>query len=281
MNTPKTFTEDDIIKLEPAEKIGLLATVNSEGAPHISLITSIQPLSAEKLVFGEFSYGLSKWHVRNNPKTGFLMMTMDKSLWRGKALWKERKKEGSEYIMYNKKPMFRYNTYFGINTVHYLDLAECGGKESLPLVKIIGSVLLTRLSGAVKKKKTADPLNNVSMSFFNRMDSLKFISYVGNDGFPVIIPVIQCRAASSDAIVFSPAAYADEMKKIPAGSEVAVFAMTLDMESVLVRGNFTGYSRSNLVNRGLVEVDWVYNSMPPVHGQIYPPLPLNPVEEFK
>ena len=64
MNQTKTFTEEEIKKLEPAEKVGLLATVNSDGAPHISLITSIQPLSADKLVFGEFSYGLSKWHVR-------------------------------------------------------------------------------------------------------------------------------------------------------------------------------------------------------------------------
>lgn len=280
MNTTKTFTEDEIKKLEPAEKIGLIATVNSEGAPHISLITSIQPLGADKLVFGEFSYGLSKWHVRNNPKSAFLMMTMDKSLWRGKSLWKERKKEGPEYIMYNEKPMFRYNTYFGINTVHYLDMIECGGKESLPLIKIILSVLLTRLSGKIKKKTSADPLNNLSISFFNRMDSLKFLAYVGDDGYPEIIPVIQCRAASSESIVFSPAAYSDEMKKIPEGAEVAVFAMTLDMESVLVRGNFQGYKRSNFVNRGTVEIDWVYNSMPPVHGQIYPPVPLNPVDEF-
>jgi hypothetical protein len=280
MNPTKTFTEEEIRKLDPTEKVGLLATVNSEGAPHISLITSIQPLSADKLVFGEFSYGLSKWHVRNNPKSAFLMMTMDRSLWRGKVLWKERKKEGPEYIMYNQKPMFRYNTYFGINTVHYLDLVVCGGRESLPLIKIAASMLLTRLSGNVKKKRSADPLNNISVSFFNRIDSLKFLSFIDEKGYPEIIPVIQCRAASSGTIVFSPAAYSGEMKKIPAGAEVAVFAMTLGMESVLVRGNFTGYSRSNFIKRGTVEVDWVYNSMPPVHGQIYPPVPLNPVEEF-
>lgn len=280
MNPTKTFTEEEIRKLDPTEKVGLLATVNSEGAPHISLITSIQPLSADKLVFGEFSYGLSKWHVRNNPKSAFLMMTMDRSLWRGKALWKERKKEGPEYIMYNEKPMFRYNTYFGINTVHYLDLVVSGGRESLPLIKIAASMLLTRLSGNVKKKRSADPLNNISVSFFNRIDSLKFLAYIDEKGYPEIIPVIQCRAASSGTIVFSPAAYSGEMKKIPAGTDVAVFAMTLGMESVLVRGNFTGYSRSNFIKRGTVEVDWVYNSMPPVHGQIYPPVPLNPVEEF-
>lgn len=280
MNSMKTFTEDGIRKLEPAEKIGLLATVNGEGEPHISLITSIQPLSEDKLVFGEFSYGLSKWHVRNNPKTAFLMMTMDKELWRGKALWKEKKREGAEYIMYNEKPMFRYNTYFGINTVHYLDLVNCGGRETLPLMSIIKSVLLTRLSGRNKKISHDTPLSDLSLSFFNRLDSLKFIAYVDGNGFPEIIPIIQ-SIASTDSVLFSPAAYSDEMKRIPEGAEVAIFAMTLDMESVLVRGKFKGYSRARFIKRGVVDIDWVYNSMPPVHGQVYPPVELMPVEEFK
>lgn len=274
------FAESDIKALEPSEKIGLLATVNGEGAPHISLITSLQPLSGDKLAFGEFSFGLSKWHVRNNPKTAYLMMTMDRSLWRGKALWKERKKEGPEYIMYNEKPMFRYNTYFGINTVHYLDLVESTGRRSLPLFGIAKSVLLTRLSGGMKKKTRNEPLNAVSISFFNRLDSLKFIAYAGADGFPEIIPLIQCRAVTSESLVFSPAVYKDELKKIPEGSEVAVFAMTLEMESVLVRGRFSGFTRSNLIRRGTVDINWVYNSMPPVHGQVYPPIPLEPVAEF-
>lgn len=253
--------------------------MNGEGKPHISLITSIQPLSEDKLVFGEFSYGLSKQHVLNNHRTAFLMMTMDKKLWRGKALWKAKKKEGAEYIMYNEKPMFRYNTYFGINTVHYLDMVSCGGRETLPMLSIIKSILLTRISGRNKKISKDTPLNHLSLSFFNRLDSLKFIAYIDNNGFPGIIPVIQ-GIASTDSVVFSPAAYPDEMKKIPEGAEVAVFAMTLDMESVLVRGKFRGYSRSHFIKRGVVDVDWVYNSMPPVHGQIYPPVEIVPVEEF-
>jgi hypothetical protein len=30
----------------------------------------------------------------------------------------------------------------------------------------------------------------------------------------------------------------------------------------------------------VLEVDWVYNPMPPLPRQIYPPLPLEPVREF-
>jgi hypothetical protein len=34
------------------------------------------------------------------------------------------------------------------------------------------------------------------------------------------------------------------------------------------------------VRAGVVQVDWVYNPMPPVPGQVYPPLELKPVVEF-
>ena len=34
------------------------------------------------------------------------------------------------------------------------------------------------------------------------------------------------------------------------------------------------------IQTGIVDIDWVYNSMPPAHGQIYPPVPLIPVTEW-
>ena len=47
-----------------------------------------------------------------------------------------------------------------------------------------------------------------------------------------------------------------------------------------MRGTFTGFSRRALFKLGAVDIDWVYNSMPPAHGQIYPEIELKPVTEF-
>jgi hypothetical protein len=49
---------------------------------------------------------------------------------------------------------------------------------------------------------------------------------------------------------------------------------------VLVRGTFRGFQRYRAVSLGTVDTEWVYNSMPPAHGQIYPEVPLAPVTEF-
>jgi len=52
------------------------------------------------------------------------------------------------------------------------------------------------------------------------------------------------------------------------------------MENVLIRGTFRGFERKRGVKMGVVDIDWVYNSMPPKQGQIYPEIALEPVMEF-
>ncbi|UCE55562.1 MAG: pyridoxamine 5'-phosphate oxidase family protein [Desulfobacterales bacterium] len=281
MNPKNSFTEEDMKAFEPAEKIGIVASISPQGFAHITLITSIRANGPARLTLGEFCKGLSKQHIQNNPQIGFLVLTLDKKMWRGKAKWTHLRKEGPEYEKYNQIPMFRYNTYFGINTVHYLDLIETAGKEKLPMARIIPAALLTKLAKGGAKSGNQDPiLKPFAEKLFNKLDSLKFIAYVGNDGFPVIIPLIQCQAADSRRLAFSPLAFSKELKDIPKGTEVAVFGITMNMEDVLVRGIFQGFHRIRFLRLGTIDIGWVYNSMPPAHGQIYPEVELKPVVNF-
>ena len=282
MNTKNAFTEQDMKSFEPAEKIGLVACVNPEGLPHISLITSIMAPEPKQLTLGQFCKGLSKLFIQKNPNIAFLIMTMDKKMWRGRAKWTHLKKEGPEYERYNEIPMFRYNTYFGINTVHYLDLMEASDALNLPMPKIILSALLTKLAKGMAKTKREDRiLKPFAEDLFNQLGSLKFISYVGPDGFPIIVPVIQCQAADSRRLVFYPMAFQDELLRIPKETTVAVFGLTMKMEDVLIRGVFRGFNRIMGLKFGTIDIKWVYNSMPPAHGQIYPEVPLKPIVDFK
>ncbi|MDP8256207.1 MAG: hypothetical protein P9M14_10690, partial [Candidatus Alcyoniella australis] len=113
MNKRKTFEQSHLAFFEPTEKVGLLGTIDPQGLPHVSLITSMQAKSPTMLIWGEFTKGLSKEYVRQNRKTGFLIMTLDRKLWRGKADYDHAATEGADYEMFNNKPMFRYNSYLG------------------------------------------------------------------------------------------------------------------------------------------------------------------------
>jgi hypothetical protein len=274
------FTEQEMRAFEPAEKIGLVACVNPEGLPHISLITSIMAPEPGQLTLGQFCKGLSKQYIQLNPNIAFLVMTMDKKMWRGKAKWTHLRNEGPEFERYNDIPMFRYNTYFGIHTVHYLDLMETSECETLPMSKIAISAMLTRLTKGAASTGIKDRiLKPFSENLFNQLSSLKFIAYVGSDGFPVIVPVIQCQAADSRRLAFFPMAFKNELLRIPPETTVALFGLTMKMEDVLIRGPFRGFRRKRGLPIGIVDVQWVYNSMPPAHGQIYPEIPLTPVTD--
>jgi len=281
MKTKTSFNEQEMKAFEPAEKIGIVVSINPEGLPHISLITSIMTPKPDQMTLGQFCQGLSKQYIQENPHIAFLIMTMDKKMWRGRAKWTHLKKEGPEYERYNEIPMFRYNTYFGINTVHYLDLLETSECRSLPMLQIVFSAMLTKFAKSAAKTGIAERiLTPFAEQLFNKLDALKFIAYIGSDDYPAIIPVIQCQVADSRILTFSPLAFKEELSRIPPGTEVAVFGLTMGMEDVLVRGIFHGFKRFRFMKLGTVDIEWVYNSMPPGHGQIYPQVELKPVVDF-
>ncbi|MEI6609032.1 MAG: hypothetical protein WCO53_04720, partial [Deltaproteobacteria bacterium] len=264
------FTEAEMKAFAPAEKLGIIATVTPEGLPHMTLLTSVMAAKTDQLIVGEFCQGKSKEYMQRSAKIGFAILTLDKKLWRGKAQWTHLKKEGPEYEIYNNQPMFRYNTYFGINTVHYFDLKETTEGRTLPLASVVKSALLTKMAkGGAAKGNSERVLSHFGEKLFNGLDSIKFLSFIGDDGYPVIIPAIQSQAADSSRLAFHPGAFGDELNTLKPGMTVAVFCLTMQMEDVLVRGIFNGYCRYRGVNLGTLDIDWVYNSMPPNHGQIY------------
>ncbi|HVM72780.1 MAG TPA: hypothetical protein VMT91_13545 [Anaerolineales bacterium] len=282
MNTPlSTFSEEDIRSTRPELKIGLLGTVTPDGLPHITLLSSLMACGPEQLCFGQFTEGVSKQHILSNPRTGFLIMSLDKNVWRGKADYTHFAKAGTEYDYYNNVPMFRYNAYFGVHTVYYLRLFGHTGKSPLPMNRIIFAAIQTMLARSLGSKPGRQPvLNTWTRAFLDKIDNLKFLGFVGPDGYPQLIPAIQTQSLDAEHVLFSTSVYADELASIPPGSPLTVFSMALTMEDVLLRGTYLGTRRMGGVKAGLVQVEWVYNPMPPVPGQVYPPVELKPVTAF-
>lgn len=275
-----TLTEQEIRVFEPSEKIGIVATIG-DSMPHITLLTSLMAIDEKHLTIGEFCKGISKQNMEKNPSIGFAILTLDKKLWWGKAKWTHKAFEGKEYEMYNAQPMFRYNTYFGVNTVHYLDLIEIEGGEKIPMKAIVISALLTKIAKkAARSRNETFALKSFAQRLFNQLNSLSFLAYIDGDGFPKVIPVFQAQAADRGKVVFHVGAFQNEILQIPKGTNAAMLCLSMQMESVLVRGTFSGISSFRGISCGMIEIDWVYNSMPSAHGQIYPELPLDPVVEF-
>jgi hypothetical protein len=210
-----------------------------------------------------------------------MIMGLDRTLWRGKASYTHSERHGPEYEFYNNVPMFRYNSYFGVHTVHYLDLVAHTGRMALPMNRIIFAAVQTMVARTLAGKPAGEAVFNPwTRGFMNKLDNLKFLAYVGEGGFPMIIPAIQTQCLGPHQLAFATSVYTDELNAIPEGAVVATLGLALTMEDVLLRGVYQGIHRRGGVRVGLVDVDWVYNPMPPVPGQVYPATPLEAVTRF-
>lgn len=271
------LSDHDIKQFETSYKIGLIATIDTENDPHITLIPSLQANTPTQLIFGQYIEGLSKQNVKSNNKMGFLIMSLKKELWMGKARWSHEAKEGPEYEMFNKKPLYRYNSYFGVHTVHYMDLIDITLKEQLNMKAIIINVLkVASKKNHYKNSYGQEIMNPWTQNLFRKINSLKFLTYIDTDGFPTITPIIQARTIDTGRIAFSNKPFYNRLNSLKQHSRIAVFGMNLDMENVLVKGNFSGFKG----NVGYIEIDKVYNSMPPKQGYIYPTESMKVITEF-
>jgi len=272
----KTFLveSEDYKKMSADGKIGLISTVDDEGEPHITFISSIQPLGSDRLTAGQFCEGESKRFFVERPKIGWLVFTADMFWWTGTADYTHTEATGPEFEMYNNKPLFRYNSYFGIGKVHYYHLKEFSEREKLSMPYLIAGALVSKTAAVLKKRSRAGALNAVGKGMFDNIGGLKFLCYIDQDGYPVMTPAIQTTSAGTDRLIFAGFPFGKGIAKIPDGAKVAALALSMKMESVLVKGTY----RKGAC--GTLEIERVYNSMPPFAGYIYPQQPINKVEVF-
>ncbi len=293
MKIKNRFNDFDIEKTAPLEKIGIIATQNLEGQPHITFINSLMALDDTTMTLGQFIRGNSKHFIQKNPKVSFFILSVHtKKIWTGKLLWKKKQSEGTELEMYKEKPLQRYNSYFPIHIVHYFDLVETTEALGLPIFKMIRSTLMTlmarpgaktrlRKTGPAKIRPTPPILKPYGERLFSSPFTMKFLSFMAQDGFPCLIPFVQCLTIDSGSIIFYAKSLGDHQQQIETNMEIAVFCLKTTLESVLVRGKFKGFKRIYGIETGVIDIDWVYNSMPPHSDQIYPEKALNPVTSFE
>ncbi len=262
-------------------KIGLIAAMDDTGYPHIVFINTLMAQEDTTLTWGQFIQGLSKRLIPEKGKTGFAVVTLDRQLWRGKALYDHMESIGEAFDTYNNKPLFRYNSYFGIGQVHFMTLQCLQGPDTLKTGDIALGAILSRLAAVGSKNQQPQAaMNHNTMALFGLLDSLKFLAYEDADGYPWIVPCIQAAPAGPDRLVFSMKPFGQELSRIPEGARVAVFCATLQLQTVMVKGIFRGCTPRLGIQSGLVDVERVYNTMPPESGYIYPRAPLEKVTQF-
>ncbi len=273
----KTVKKEYFEDFEKCEKLAVVATIDDLGDPHMSLLTTLMAADERTMTVGQFTQGISKANMAKRPKSGFAIVSLDQKLWTGFVNWKDVKTEGDIYIKYNNMQMWRFNTYFGIEKVHYGDLVSITDKEALNILGIgLNALKVKRAVGKMKGRESEDILRPYAVKLCNTLGNPKFLSFINKDGYPVVAPVVQAQPSLNDRMVFTAKPYAHMFEGLEAGARVALFAVSMATESVLVKGVFSGFTN----DVGYLDIDKVYNSMPPVSKYTYPYEDYVKVESF-
>lgn len=257
-------------------KIALVACHDEQDDVHISLLSSLANRGDDEMVVGEFVQGLSKTFFHNKPEAAFLIMNLAMNFWTGTMNFYDSRTEGEEYIRYNEMPLYRFNTYFGIHTVHYAKLREVSERRKLNLAGIVGNTLRVAFAGPFFKGENDEVFNVWTRQHTKKIGTLMFLGFTGQDGYPRLVPVIQAKSVSDSRILLTTAPYKKLARDLEDGARASIYALNLDMEAVLLKGKFQRYAGG----LGAIDVDRVYNCMPPIHRYIYPPTSWETVKKF-
>ena len=260
-----------------------MVSVSPEGYPHPALISSIVAKDKKTIMWGQFSQGLSKEYIKNDKKTGFLVLSADMYWWTGKAVHTGSTVKGEDFEYYNNKPMFRYNSYFGIGAVHYENVVDASVGQKLPIPKILTGLLKSKCASLFAGKKDGESiLPDLGVELAKGLTNPKFISYVDKDGFPRIFPALQGAPVGRDKIIFSLSLYPELLKEIPKGVKAAVYLCNSEsLTSLLLQGEWTGIKSYGAVKGAVFKIEKVYNSMVPIGRYIYPHTELKSVFGLK
>lgn len=257
-------------------KVALIASHDEQGDVHISLLSSLMNRGDDEMVFGEFITGDSKTYIHERPKTGFLIMNLSMNFWTGSLDFYDKKTEGEEYIALNELPLYRFNTYFGIHTVHYAKLHEISDRKKLNLLGIVANAVRVMIGGLFFKGQEKKIMNAWTRTHTKKLGTLMFLGFTDEEGYPRLVPLVQGKSVSKSRILFTKAPYSKMTLDLKDGQRASIYAMNLDMETVLMKGLYTQYG----AGYGALDIDRVYNSMPPVHREIYPERPFEAVTTF-
>lgn len=271
------ISKEDAKLFDNPYKIGLVAMQDDEGDMHVCLLTTLMNKGDDQMMFGEFVRGSSKKFIYQHPDTGFLLMTVDRKFWTGKMTFTHSVTEGEDYVHMNQYQLFRFNTYFGVCDVHYADLHEISEGRDLNMPGVIANaVRVMAIKPFFAGDKSKQVMRPWTQKFMNGLITLKYIAYMGEDGFPKIVPIIQAQAASSSRIFFTRAPYSAMLKDLKDGARVAIYGMSLDMEVTLLKG----YYHDAPGGFGYMDIDKIYNSAPPITGYAYPEFDHNDPVDF-
>ena len=243
-----------------------LATRSSDGIPNVVPCVSILPADdqPDTLFFGNFLLRKSIRNLQADGRVGILVITPDLRGWILKGDFLEFQRTGPYVDQQMNSGLLRYNAYTGIRNAGIIRVRsfEAGFKISKLQVTLdfLRARMLTRkgASAGVSGDRPVEVPLPVRREFA-RMAAVKVLAWIGEDGYPVLVPALSLQPGGENALV---SWMGSGLLPAPAsGARVASNILTFEAVSYQAKGL---WDRSGKTGRLVVQE--VYAGGPPYPG---------------
>ena len=239
-----------------------LATRNAEGVPNVVPVISILPSDDQSdiLFFGNFLLRKSIKNLEEDARVGILVITQELQGWILKGDFLEFQRTGPYVDRQMSSSLLRYNAYTGIRNAGIIRAKSLESSFHISKLQVAKDYLLARLSslsGAVNSDSSAEMPLPVRHEFA-KMAALKVLAWIGDDGYPVVIPALSLQPARAESLVCWKGRQFPEPEQ---GALVASNILTLEAISYQLKGRWLRAGRTRTMH-----VQEIYAGGPPLPG---------------
>lgn len=279
----QAFQEDAALKF--------LATIDTKGIPNVAPILSLDAVNETTISFGDYMMWKTKRNLQENTRVGGYAMSMANfKVHRFKGDFIEFMKTGKIVDQQNMKSLFRYNAYTGVRGAGVIQI-----KETYSSKKILSTLLQDSLKVMITRGKVNQHPGDAGslipervLKKFKGILSFKCIAFKDKDGYPSVIPILSISPKKDGrTLVFSFTGNENEISSIGKGTPVAIgiffiktdkniISLAISGPSALsgiqpvayqLKGVFKGIKKIRGVKIGIIEVEHVFSSSPPLPGE--------------
>ncbi len=237
-----------------------LATRSPEGVPNVVPLISLQPADDQPdlLFFGNFLLRKSVENLKQDRRVAILVMTPDLQGWTLRGDFLEFQRTGRYVEQQMAGPLLRYNAYTGVRNAGLIRLSALTGSFRISRLQVLRDYLAARLAGLAGVDGDGVEMPRPVRLEFGRMVAVKVLAWVGEDGYPSVVPMLSLQPAGTRAMV---GRRPPGLATPPNGAVVATNILTFEAISYQAKGTW-----SERGGFGRIAVREVYAGGPPLPG---------------
>jgi hypothetical protein len=238
-----------------------LATRSAAGVPNVIPLTSIMPGDdgTQKLFFGNFLLRKSIANLNEDSRCSVLVVTEALDLWEIRCEFLEFQKTGTYVERQNSAPLLRYNAYTGIRNAGVMKVVSVVDARKISKASLLAGFATAKAASLASKGAGGTLLPLAARREWARLQAVKVLAWIGDDGHPRVQPVLSLQPAGEGALVCRVEA---AVKNGPRdGNTVAANVLTMDAVSYQVKGRW----HPGMLT-GLLDITEVYAGGPPLPG---------------